>query len=594
MIAVLLDWIYIFIMTVLAGMICLQILKKIGVGIPKISMTGCSLAGVAVITVHTQVFSIAAKIGAVAHLLFWGILLAGIICFRSTFTLWIKELTDKRRRIGIWSVLFYSGLILVVAFFTSRGQFHTDTNIYHAANIRLYEEYGLLKGMANLQLHYGYNSSALAFASFFSMKWLFPVPLHTTSGYFLMLSGVWACGMLSGFMSRKRHLTDGAVLAALVYLLVNVTGAMSPATDYPTMVFCLMLMAEWISVYENRLKSFQSQVWTEEERTVLYGLLSVGAVFAVTMKLSAAGLVILAIAPAMELIRRKKGKEIITLILCGLLCVIPWLVRNILITGWLVYPFGGIDLFQVAWKVPKPYLQHDADQIAVWGKCLFDVSMKDLSVKEWFPIWMDNQERYAKYMMFSAIMGWGLLGLLGVRRLFAGKEKASRKEGTQMVDRSAFIAFLLADLACLAVWFVMAPFIRYGLTFLILIPGLALGMWMEDLRCGRLHGFFSLAGGTLVAFILIGMGPYLDHYITDAGVFAKQTLTEPYYLMQKDYDHVETNTITINGIDFSYPVSGEINSYYEAPGTCYDDMLRRSTLAGDDLKDGFVPLPIAE
>lgn len=56
--------------------------------------------------------------------------------------------------------------------FTSRGEFHTDTNIYHAAAIRIYEEYGLVKGIGNLQLHYAYNSSCLAFASIFSMKWL--------------------------------------------------------------------------------------------------------------------------------------------------------------------------------------------------------------------------------------------------------------------------------------------------------------------------------------------------------------------------------------------------------------------------------------
>jgi len=88
--------------------------------------------------------------------------------------------------------VFLGCFILLIAFFTSRGEFHTDTNIYHAAAIRLYEEYGVLKGAGNLQLHYAYNSAYLAFASIFSLRWLFGQSIHTTTGFLEVIMCLYA------------------------------------------------------------------------------------------------------------------------------------------------------------------------------------------------------------------------------------------------------------------------------------------------------------------------------------------------------------------------------------------------------------------
>ena len=87
--------------------------------------------------------------------------------------------------------------------------------------------------------------------------------------------------------------------------------------------------------------------------------------------------------------------------------------------------------------------------------------------------------------------------------------------------------------------------------------------------------------------MFVSVSPYWDHYITDAGVFAKQNLKEPYYLWQKDYDRADEESIIINGNTIYYSTAGEVNSYHTFPGTCYKFMLERSTLIGDDIKDGF-------
>ncbi len=81
--------------------------------------------------------------------------------------------------------------------------------------------------------------------------------------------------------------------------------------------------------------------------------------------------------------------------------------------------------------------------------------------------------------------------------------------------------------------------------------------------------------------------PYWDQYITEAGVFIKQNLKEPYYIVQKDYDRAEMERCEINGNSIYSSAEGEVNSYHVFPGTCYEFMLERSTLIGDSIEEGF-------
>ena len=87
----------------------------------------------------------------------------------------------------------------MTAYFASRGLQHTDTGIYHAQAIRWYEEYGLVKGLGNLQQHFAYNSAYLAYAAAFSMKWLVGQSLHGTNGFLQAFLCIWALYGLKNF-----------------------------------------------------------------------------------------------------------------------------------------------------------------------------------------------------------------------------------------------------------------------------------------------------------------------------------------------------------------------------------------------------------
>lgn len=93
-----------------------------------------------------------------------------------------------------------------------------------------------------------------------------------------------------------------------------------------------------------------------------------------------------------------------------------------MISGWLLYPFNGIDLFQVEWKIPEEYLLVDANQIKVWGRCLYDVNKIDWPISKWFPLWWEGQERYEKMLLGAVCLGGVLLVIQWMRKLLKHKK----------------------------------------------------------------------------------------------------------------------------------------------------------------------------
>lgn len=392
------------------------------------------------------------------------------------------------------------------------------------------------------------------------MSWLFPFSLHTTTGFFELILCIYAFYGLRNFWKRSNHLADCGRIGIILYAITNSTGAMSPATDYGTMFLTLYAVTAWLENMET------------EKDTTRYALLSVMTVFLATMKLSCAVFALLVCYPAVCLLRRKKWKEIVVHILLGMVVLAPFLIRNVWITGWFLYPFEGIDLFQVEWKIPLQYLLVDAAQIKVWGRCLFDITLVDMPFREWFPIWWEAQEHYGQMLFYANILGM-LFGVVNLVQGIWSKRKI----------RMELVVMYAAMIASFLFWLFTAAFIRYGLAFLLVLPLLGIGTWMERNR----KGLYSIVAGGLVLLIAACYCPYVDNYMMDLGVFIKHNIREPYYIFQKEYDESETGVYELNGNAVYYSEQGIVNSYYNCPSTCYEDMLLRSELMGDKIEDGF-------
>lgn len=571
MVQLLILWGYIFAMNACIGTGVLKILEKCIYGwkntssSEKFTVSWAELAGVIAITVYAEIVSLFGAVGQIAHLLLLGLAVFFAFWCRAT----IRKIAGKTLRILFsWDGVLYLSLVLLTALFASRGLQHTDTGIYHAQMIHWYEDYGVVKGLGNLQQHFAYNSSSLAYAAVFSMKWLVGQSLHGTNGFLQAFLVVWAVRGLRGFWRRKNHLADGSRLAILVYALVVSERIMSPATDFSSMYLALWVICLWADLLTGDKNAEPGQIHG-------YALLSVAAVFVATCKLSAGCLVILALYPFVKLLRRRQWKSIFIYIFCGVLVLAPWLIRNVLISGWLLYPFTALDLFHVDWKIPAEYVQHDSDQIKVWGRCLYDVARIDESPLSWLPVWWAEKRREEMMLLIGNVIALAGLTLGGVYTVFVRREKLPWDK----------MMLYVAILCPIAGWFLTAPFIRYGLAFLLLLPCMVIGEWIRPMRMGPvriLSGF-----GCVGIFLCLGM--FWDYYVLFNLVWIKQNMGSRYYMVQQDYDLPEVYPYEIEGgLTVYIPKQGENISYYAFPGDAYQSMAERVKMRGENIRDGFM------
>ncbi len=567
MVVVLLSYVYIFLMCLIAGVTIRKALSRF-IPVPneeRIGITGIVTTGLVTLTVYAECFSIFYKVGAVCHALMLIILTIGAYKYRKEVSV---LLTGVRKRFRSKEGVVCLIIVLISAFYASRGVFHRDTGIYHAQAIRIIEEYGVIKGIGNFQLHFAYNSSYLALCALFTMSFVLPFALHTMTGFIMALFTCYAaCGLMK-WTSRASHTADMARLAIIIYGITVLEYLQSPATDYGAMYMVLYIMCAWITQAVEKKD--------DADDIPVYGYLAVLSIFTVSMKLSAAALVVLAVLPFILLVKKKMTKETISFIVIGFLSFLPYLVRNVIISGWLLYPAEAIDLFNVVWKVPAEYMKFDADQIKVWGRELQDtMSVEEgitVGISDWLPIWWEKKRFYEKLLLAFQVAGAGavLLNLI-IRKV--------RKK-----IRADVAMFYIAVFINIAMWFFTAPFIRYGLAFLMLLP-LCSGMDLaENIFKGKVFLRFAM-----VAIAVVCFGNWTARYLNvDKERFVEHA-KDGYYLTPIPFPDSETDEVNMNGVIVYNTVheDEEVNSYYNCPSSCYSDMMNRSELIGTTLKEGF-------
>ena len=567
MVVVLLSYVYIFLMCLIAGVAIRKALSRF-IPIPseeRIGITGIVTTGLVTLTVYAECFSIFYKVGAVCHALMLIILTIGAYKYRKEVSV---LLTGVRKRFRSKEGVVCLIIVLISAFYASRGVFHRDTGIYHAQAIRIIEEYGIIKGLGNFQLHFAYNSSYLALCALFTMSFILPFALHTMTGFIMALFTCYAaCGLMK-WTSRVSHTADMARLAIIIYGITVLEYLQSPATDYGAMYMVLYIMCAWITQAVEKKD--------DSEDIPVYGYLAVLSIFTVSMKLSAAALVVLAVLPFILLVKKKMAKETVSFILIGFLSFLPYLVRNVIISGWILYPAEAIDLFNVVWKVPAEYMKFDADQIKVWGRELQDtMSVEEgitVGISDWLPIWWEKKRFYEKLLLVFQVAGAGAVLL----NLFIRKVRKKIRADVAM--------FYIAVFINIAMWFFTAPFIRYGLAFLMLLPICAAMDLAENIFKGKTFLRF-----VMVAIAVVCFGNWTARYLkVDKERFVEHA-KDGYYLTPIPFPDSETDEVNMNGVIVYNTVheDEEINSYYNCPSSCYSDMINRSEPIGTTLKEGF-------
>ncbi len=550
MLSVFISFLYIGITTFLLGF-GVRIFTKKYLGYEIKEIASLFYAGLGVVTVYSGIYSLIGGVSLIANV----VLVIACVLIAILYRSQLGEFWNTQKASFTKGKLIFAFLLMILfSYGASRGYLHFDSGLYHAQAIRWIEEYGVVPGLANLHCRLAYNSAAFTLTALYSMEFFVGQSLHTVAGFMAMVLCGKALSVVQVFTRKKVLVSDFVKVALLFYISIIYTEMMSPASDYFAMLFLFYIVLTWIELEEKQEKNIAS-----------YSMLCVLMAVAITVKLSAAIMLLMVLKPAVILIKEKRYSQIAIYIGLGVLAVFPYLARNVILSGWLVYPFPSIDLFSFDWKIPAGEARYDAEEIRVYAKGMTDVLLKDTPMSQWLPNWFASLKGLEKIWVLGSVVSV-VLGTVAMVWGFVKKE--IKYYGFYFLEAVLIAGYLF--------WQIGTPLVRYGYIYILAFPFYTIGLWFVTILGKREKNNLLFAVALVLFFGYKGIG-------LAAGI--KDSASQDYYVWQRDYETWAYDSYEIDGIEFYIPLeSGQIG-YDKFPGVPherYDVELR-----GSRLKEGF-------
>jgi hypothetical protein len=352
MISTLVVWIYIFLLTTLAGHFVFEVLgrlkrKEVSAepSTAELSLTGLTFLGISL-----SIFSLFLKIGLAANLLLFTLCLIYFLIARDSIYKYVKNRINGFKQLPsiVKTLIFiYLALILIAA---QSIPAVSDTGLYHIQNIKWISSFKVVPGLGNLHGRFAFNNQSFLSEALFSFSFLKPDFFHLLNSYLVLMLSVTLIIQMSKKITQN---ICRAFLYAGLFILLQVFYlklASSPTPD----IFSLVGIWFIFIIYLEKING--------ENGDDLYWVpVLVMAFFMITVKLSAFPVALVAI-----LFIAESGhswlKKLLIISAIAAMVFVPYFIRNYILSGYLVYPYASINIFNPDWKIPVQYVNEMKSQ----------------------------------------------------------------------------------------------------------------------------------------------------------------------------------------------------------------------------------------
>lgn len=598
MLTVELIWIYVLITTYLVGYAVIKVITSLDCMhlqkgknskqyVPHYQESYI-YAGIIANTIYAQLFSLAGGVGLVANLLLVTVCIFIAIYYR-------QELFAGA--LNMWRVLFsgrngvyYILIMLIMAYGASHGIMHYDSDLYHAQAIHWIEDYGIVRGLGNLHVRLAYNSSAFPLSALYSMSFISGKSYHVMSGFFALLLA-WQCLDLKNVVRRGHFiLSDFARIMAIYYLFTIFDEMVAPASDYFLSTIVFYIIIHWLDMNVRHEHSY-----------VPYIFLALAGVYAITIKLSAAPMIILAIIPIYKLLHGKNAAKIKAFwvsVLLAFIISVPYFIRNVIISGWLIYPVTIFDFFTASWKIPRGVAEYDAKEIKTFGRGYTDVAAYgDVPFKEWVVNWFNSIHGLNKIMLvldivaiilYLACLIYFAAVAVGANSKLKNKLQDSKVfmlSQRSMVRNADFLTLGGTMILCLIFWLFSAPLIRYGEVYVCLTFAIVFGRFLilAFNKFGNDKKPAVYAFRAMIAILALWLVYKCGYLIMDD----IKRFNPLYIADQQDYGEYAVESFDVQGTTIYYPVEGDRVGYYPFPAAT-NNISDKIAFMGSKIEEGII------
>jgi hypothetical protein len=434
-----------------------------------------------------------------------------------------------------------------------------DTGLYHAQSIRWIETYPVISGLANLHTRLGFNSNLFLLGAFwgFADKSVYS---YQVPGLIIFFTLVLYCLFI--IEKSRKNLTFSSTVAfgILFYLMVDKNMIVWLASPSPDLSAAMLVWGVFLLVIEKIEDHSSVQPNTRGIEILILSL------FAISFKLSVVPVLFFALYLQWDHGSSLSLKRFIATAGLSIIIFVPWIIRNIMLTGYLLFPFPQIDLFNFDWKVPTNTTRQLVLIIKAWGRLPYTnyKIVMSMPFTKWVLEWYRALSPADQFLINSIMLGAVLLTLCLV--FYSQIRELVRQYGIIYTGSVISIIF----------WWVQAPLPRFGYGFLI--PSLFIFFAPFIILLMSKRGISGLPVIILVeAVLLLYTINTCRNFPVKSWIHYKDTF--------KHYDIVKTYTEQVDNTLVFLPVNGDQCWYATFPCTPY--IIKGLSMRGPVMEDGF-------
>ena len=445
-------WVWIGVVSVGLGLGVARLLRALGGTLPQLLVESpelLSLTGLAGVAWLGAVLSFVWPVALPMQLGLSALALGVLVAQRAALGQLLRAHGRQWRAAGAGAGGLAAILVAVVLVHAIRPPSFIDTTLYHAQTIQWMHRFAVVPGLGNLHSRLAFNSHADLLTAFFSPASQLgsrPAFQQTANSYwFLLLTLYHVRRAAQHLRPGGRPWLAGYYLGSLLLLLLSTRfWISSPMPDMPVAVLGLLLLG----------------VLLETPRLAPAGLawLVLLVATAVTLKASAVAMLLWPVAWALRANARALARRMGLLVGVGLVVALPWLGRNVVLSGYAVYPLAAsVGTVVADWAIPAPRPAADMAEIRLFALRPANDwwHAAGQTIAQWLPFWWQQQELADQRL---------LLLLLASLVLVAGSLVWQRR--THWWRRGEYQLYGLLLLNC-SWWFGVAPAIRFGYAYVI-------------------------------------------------------------------------------------------------------------------------------
>ncbi len=448
-----------------------------------------------------------------------------------------------------------------------------DLGLYHLQSVRWAHAFPVVRGLGNLHGRLGYNSAFFLFAAMLDVgPWAGRVYL-LANGFLLGALAAQAAVSVGRVLrqeggSRRPYDLFNAVLLAPLLATASAGTVASLATDLPVFVLTLVVTGLLLRLLG------PGEAPAGREGAFVLGAIAVLSAAGLTVKLSFApmGAAVALVAAGVWLwggearSRRGRTRALAVAAACGLALVVPWMVRGILLTGYVAFP-STLGAVAVPWRVPRSLAINESRMICSWSRRPDLFWTEVLGRWTWLRTWVWKLPGDVSTALELALAAT-------VVALGAGGERPSRRRGG-----AALWWALLPPSVSVVVWFVTAPNPRFiqGSLWALAAVGVALAVVRVQPEAG------GEAAGSRLAVAALWMALFLFVSPLRQPILVPPAATGGLHSLPQASVAVRT---TSTGLQVNVPVGGD--QCWNAPLPCTPYFHPELRLLEDgDLGKGF-------